>query len=254
MNIRQLTGRAPTKEYLKNFLKHSLYDLRMLLFSLEDIIYYKKYDLRELYIKREIHGILRNFTSFFDGVLTSKPIDGDYSRSANLKRRLMSIKDVNFKDEMSKYLFYVLDWDTDFAPLFNMKKGYQETTDFLNKLSDWLTNHYEPYHLQMNIVDALKKLKYKVAIQDLDLLIYWIVGIEHLIKNWVDSKFQRNYPVAASNFEYMLSASSYIKSHIQKGMDKRNAKKKTKTESKKIIQSSQSKPKNGFKIQIQLHL
>ena len=96
-DIRQLTGRPPTTEFAKQYLKHNLFDLRMLLNSLESIIYNDSYDLREFWIKREIHGILKNFTSYFDGVLTSKPNDEDTSRSANLKRRLLSIKDDDTK-------------------------------------------------------------------------------------------------------------------------------------------------------------
>ena len=82
--------------------------------------------------------------------------------------------------EMSEFLKYTLDWETDFSPLFNMKKGDKDSIQFLIKLSDWLTHNYEPYHLQMNIVDSIKILNYKVAIEDLDLVIFWLTGIEYI--------------------------------------------------------------------------
>lgn len=121
--IRQLTGRPPTAEFYKKYLKHSLYDLRMLLYTLEDVLYKQTYDLRELYNKRVIHNILRNFSSHFDDILSPKPNDNDSSRSAYLKRRFLAITDCSFKQEMKEFLPYVLDCDTDFSPLFAFKKG-----------------------------------------------------------------------------------------------------------------------------------
>lgn len=59
--IHQLTGHPHKAPFFKQYFKHCLYDVRMLLGFLEDTIYYQKYDLRQLIVKRSIHNILKSF-------------------------------------------------------------------------------------------------------------------------------------------------------------------------------------------------
>lgn len=107
--IRQLTGRPAATAFYKKYLKHCLYDVRMLLFTLEDVIYNKRYDLKQLYTKRVIHNILKSFSRHFEEILIPKVALGDESRSSVLKRRFLELKDAALKEEMQEFLPFVLD-------------------------------------------------------------------------------------------------------------------------------------------------
>ena len=246
-------GDLQQQNFTNKYLKHSLFDLRMFLYTLEDVLYTQSYDLRELYNKRVIHNILKNFSNHFDDILSPKPNDEDYSRSANLKRRYISIKDVKFKEEMKDFIPPILDWDTDFSPLFHLRKGAKNTKDFFIRFSDWLTNQFDPYHLGTSIVGSLKRLGYAANIEDLDLLLFWVLGIEHLINNWIDANFINDYPVETSNLEFLQYTISELKEHIQKAIQKGGKRKKKREEQKKQI-SKPSESKSGFQIKVNLHI
>jgi len=103
----------------------------MILYTLEDVLYTKRYDLKQLYTKRVIHNVLKNFSRNLEDLLVPKVVVGDESRSAVLKRRLLELKDPKLKSVMLEYLPYVLDCDTDFAPLFGLRTGSKEATKAL---------------------------------------------------------------------------------------------------------------------------
>lgn len=108
-DIRQLTGRPPTQPFFKKYLKHCLYDVRMLLYTLEDVIFNQRYQLKQLYTKRVIHNILKNFSHNFEYLLEPKVAVGDESRSSVLKKRFLELEDQEFKAEMQEFIPYVFD-------------------------------------------------------------------------------------------------------------------------------------------------
>ena len=105
--LRQLTGRKPTKEFFKKYLKHCLYDVRMLLGMLEDTLYYQKYDLRQLIIKRTVHNILKSFCHEFEDYVIQDSFDPSISRQAELRSRYNQIEDAEFKSEIGEFLHFV---------------------------------------------------------------------------------------------------------------------------------------------------
>lgn len=217
--LRELTGRPKSSEFFKKWIKNCLFDLRMILYTLEDVIYTQRYDLKQLYTKRVIHNILKSFSRSLEDILVPKVAVGDESRSAVLKRRFLELKDPVLKQKMQEFLPYVLDWDTDFAPLFGLRTGSKEATDSLLSLANWLVNYHEPYHLRKAIVGTIQKLGRCVADEDLDLLLFWAIGTEHLA-NCLDKRFRRNYPDQAFAVDQLTYVLDDIKEAIQKVMDK----------------------------------
>mmetsp|Transcript_10821 Transcript_10821/g.12176 ORF Transcript_10821/g.12176 Transcript_10821/m.12176 type:complete len:343 (+) Transcript_10821:465-1493(+) len=165
-DIRQLTGRPPTGAFYKKYLKHFLFDVRMLLHALEATLSERAFDLRELYTKRTIHNVLKSFARHFEAELEPRVAADDRSRAGAIKRAYLAVRDPALMEELSEFVPFVLDCDTDFAPLFMLKKGDSETYRLLLKLADWFTNHHEPYHIRRSIVGAIKTLNYKVTLED----------------------------------------------------------------------------------------
>lgn len=106
--IRQLTGRDAVAPFFKNMLKTNLYDVRNLIYTLEDVIYNEHYDIKQLYTKRTLHNVLKNFSRLFEYMLSPKPPAGDDSRNSQLKSRFLELTDQKVKSDVQEYLPYVL--------------------------------------------------------------------------------------------------------------------------------------------------
>lgn len=63
------------------------------------------------------------------------------------------------------------------------KRAENNTHNVLVRLSDWLASQFDPYHLGTSIVGSLKRLGYAANVEDLDLLLFWVLGIDYLISN-----------------------------------------------------------------------
>jgi len=82
-----------------------------------------------------------------------------------------------------------------------------------------LINCHSPYHLRKAIVGTIQKLGRCVADEDLDVLLFWAIGVEHLV-NCMDHRFRRNYPEQAFELDQLSYVLDDVKETIQKVMDK----------------------------------
>lgn len=113
-----------------------------------------------------------------------------------------------------------------------------------------MTDFHQPYHLRKAIVGTIQKLGKSVADEDCDVLLFWVTGIETLIRSCVDDSFRRRYSNEALYIDDFTFVIEEMKEVLHKVINKNNKKNKK----QKVTQKPMNVPKGKtFQIQIEIH-
>ena len=162
---RKFTGKEPILPFYLKYFKHFIYDARMLLKNLEDIIINKTEQFHTFAFRRITHNVLKSFESTLAFIIdsenrflinynhldrkisqdTDKNLSG-MSISDEFRHKLYALDDTEYKEQLKEFFFPISDAVGDYTNILELERDSNEVVTVIENLQFWMYE-YHPTHV-----------------------------------------------------------------------------------------------------------
>ena len=198
LEYRELVGKQSSLPFYRKYFKHCVYDTRMLLRNLENIIVHNKEQFHTFCCRRSMHNVFKSFEGNMSFIVDSETKamikyenlikkssnssePKDYPISEEFRMRLYSLDPGDDKEQLKEFFFPVSDAVLDYSNIMKITRDDIKVVSLVENLHFWMFE-YHPTHIYSAIY--LQMVHYGSSClddQDMENLKNWVDAIQHIL-------------------------------------------------------------------------